>query len=50
MINTVEEAVIVATVIAGLGGLWAFAIGGMVSMAWEATFEPLLEWYRSRKG
>ena len=50
MITTVEEAVVVATVLAGLGGLWAFAIGGMVGLAWEATFEPLRERYRSRKG
>ena len=49
-VNTVEEAAIVGAVLIGLGSLWAFAIGGMVHMAWETMFEPLVERLRSRKG
>ena len=50
MINTVEEAIVVAAISIGLGGLWAFAIGGMVHMAWESSVGPLIEWLRARKG
>jgi hypothetical protein len=50
MINTVEEAIVVAAITIGLGGLWAFAIGGMAHMAWESAVEPLREWLRARKG
>jgi hypothetical protein len=50
MINTIEEAVIVAAISIGLGGLWAFAIGGMVHMAWESSVGPLVEWVRARNG
>jgi hypothetical protein len=50
MINTVQEAVVVVALLSGLGGLWAFAIGGMAYMAWEASGGPLMEWVRTRKG
>jgi hypothetical protein len=50
MINTIEEAVIVTAISIGLGGLWAFAIGGMVHMAWESSVGPLVEWVRARNG
>ena len=50
MIKTLEEAVVIAGMLIGLGGLWAFAIGGMVHMAWETIADPLVQCQRARKG
>jgi len=49
MIKTLEEAVIVGAMLIGLGGLWAFAIGGMAHAIWESTLGPLIERIRSHK-
>ena len=50
MIKTLEEVVIVGAMLIGLGGLWAFAIGGMAHAIWDATLRPLIERIRSTKG
>jgi hypothetical protein len=49
MNGTLEETVIMGAMVIGLGSLWAFAIGGMVHMVWEATIEPLIERLSRRK-